>query len=176
MHPEEADSSCRGATAGTSRAAHHHQWQHSPARPSSARVTTTFVAVTRHATSPRAPRDLVAYAVQCFAALDHISGVRPSSARNGAPSPLSSSRPHHQPCTRHGSRSVRAPLPGSRSCRASRTLRMGGCLPAGRRRCAHAEHRRAAADRHPLPARLTPRCSGQHPGIRPGVAAELIRR
>jgi hypothetical protein len=24
--------------------------------------------------------------------------------------------------------------------------------------------------------RLTPRCSGQHPGIRPGVAAELIRR
>jgi hypothetical protein len=24
--------------------------------------------------------------------------------------------------------------------------------------------------------RLTPRCSGQHPGIRPGIAAELIRR
>jgi hypothetical protein len=24
--------------------------------------------------------------------------------------------------------------------------------------------------------RLTPRCSGQHPGIRQGVAAELIRR
>jgi hypothetical protein len=152
MHPEDADSSCRGAAAGTFRAAHHHQWQRSPARPSSAQVTTTFVAVTRHGMSPRAPRDLVAHAVQRFAALDRISGVRPSSARNGAPSPLSSSRPHHQPRTRHGSRSVRAPLPESRSCRVPRSLRTGDCLPKGRRRCAHAEHRHAAADRHPLPA------------------------
>jgi hypothetical protein len=24
--------------------------------------------------------------------------------------------------------------------------------------------------------RLTPRCSGQYPGVRPGIGAELIRR
>jgi hypothetical protein len=37
-------------------------------------------------------------------------------------------------------------------------------------------HHKETVCRRPWAGRLTPRCSGQHPGIRPGVAAELIRR
>jgi hypothetical protein len=176
MHREEADSSCRGATAGTSRAAHHHQWQRSPARPNSARVTTTFVAVTRHATSPRAPRDLVAHAVQRFAALDRSSGVRPSSARTGAPSPLSSSTATSP--TVHSARvQVRAcasawePLLSRSSVSAKGRLPPNGQASLRSRGASSCRRRSASAT-----CRLTPRCSGQHPGIRPGVAAELIRR
>ena len=62
--------------------------------------------------------------------------------------------------------------------------RLSGCLAATQRSCAFVylqalptccdqgfDGASAVATR-----RLTPRCSGQHPGIRPGVAAELIRR
>ena len=110
----------------------------------------------------------------CFTSSPHQrhSAIRLQTSSQGLMPPPRQPRPCDHPASRRHVRfCLRRVLVIGRS--AASLTRQKPQFPAMRplRRLEHRSQRSAFDFR-----RLTPRCSGQHPGVRPGVAAELILR